>query len=37
MNEMTYPFLNFNVEVLKWVNNFTPYFIKDVITYLSLG
>ena len=34
--EITYPFLNFNVwtiEVKKWISNFIPHFIMDVITY----
>ena len=35
-DEISYPFLNFNgctVEVLEWICNFIPWFIKDVITY----
>ena len=34
--EITYPFPNFNgctVEVWKWVSNFIPHFMKDVIIY----
>ena len=33
---ITYPFPNFNgrtVEVWKWIGNFIPHFIMDVITY----
>ena len=34
--EITYPFLYFNgatVEDYEWISNFTPHFIKHVITY----
>ena len=34
--EITYSFPNFNgctVEVWEWISDFTPHFIKDVITY----
>ena len=34
--EITYPFPNFNgcnIEVWEWINNFTPYFIRDVLAY----
>ena len=34
-DEITYPFSNFNgatVEVCKWISNFIPHFIMDVIT-----
>ena len=36
LGEITYPFQNFNrstVEVWKWISNFIPHFILDVITY----
>ena len=34
-DEITYPFPNFNgctVEVWKWISNFIPHFMMDVIT-----
>ena len=37
-DEITYPFLNFNtytVEVLEWINNFTPHF-TGACDYLSM-
>ena len=36
LDEITYPFLNFNgytVEVKEWKSNFILHFIMDVITY----
>ena len=36
LNEITYPFLNFNgctVEVYKWISNFIPHIMFGVITY----
>ena len=34
-DEITYPFPNFNVYIdgMNFMNNFTPYFVMDVITY----
>ena len=39
-DEIRYPFQNFNgctVEVWKWISNFTPPFIMDVITSIHVG
>ena len=39
-DEIIFPFPNFNsciVKVWKWINNFIPYFIMDVITYPCWG
>ena len=36
MDEITYPFLNFNgctVKVLDWISNFIPHFTMDVLSY----
>ena len=30
---ITYPFLNFNIEVWEWINNFIPQFTVHVITH----
>ena len=35
-NDITYPFPNLNscfIKVWEWINNFTPHFIMDVISY----
>ena len=39
-DEITYPLLNFNGcigEVWKWLSNFIPYFIMDVIILYIMG
>ena len=37
-DDSTYPFPNFNgstVEIWEWINNHTPHFIMNVVTYPS--
>ena len=39
-DDNTYPFSNLNgctIEIWKWIRNFIPHFIKDIITYPCWG